>query len=169
MIEIPLTKGKTTFVDDDDHELVSAFKWHAWNANGKYWYAKGMKGLLLHRLIMHFPSGFVDHKNGNGLDNRKENLRLVSRAQNMMNSAVVIGTFSGFKGVHYEKHKKNPWRARIKVNGKFLSLGSFATSEAAAFAFDEAARQYQGEFASLNFPRDGERGARAISQEAPPG
>lgn len=98
------------------------------------------------------PDGFViDHRNSNGLDNTRRNLRASTLTQNTHNARKQIRNNSGFKGVSWHK-QSGSWRARIKVNNKEVALGLFATVEAAALAYDAAAVKYRGDFARLNFP-----------------
>ncbi len=98
----------------------------------------------MHRLIMDCPDGMdVDHINGDGLDNRRENLRIVTRSQNLRNRKTFKNSKSGFKGVIF-----NP------VNGKWkaiINLGTFDTSEEAAKAYDEAIKKLFGPLAKPNF------------------
>jgi hypothetical protein len=102
----------------------------------------------MHRLIMAAPDGIgVDHINGDGLDNRRANLRLASQRDNSANMAVRASSATGFKGVSW-KRRNRKWQAQI---GRTY-LGIFASAEEAARAYDHAAREAWGEFAHLNFP-----------------
>jgi len=106
----------------------------------------------MHRQIIHVPEGYViDHINGNGLDNRKANLRPATVAQNAWNSKK-RNPRSGYKGVCFDKDK-GLWRAAIVCNRKRIHLGYFKDKTTAAKAYDKAAKKYHGQFASLNFPR----------------
>ena len=102
---------------------------------------------------MRAPRGLlVDHRNGDGLDNRRDNLRLATHSENMMNRPKIKSpTTSRFVGVYFDKARRL-WVARIHLNGKCIWLGRFATEIEAAKAYDEAAKKYHGEFARLNFP-----------------
>lgn len=153
MQEIPLTRGKVAFVDDEDYERVIALgKWSAFTKDGgKLWYvhcrSRG-KNVLLHRFILNFPSLPIDHADRDGLNNQKSNLRACSRAENNRNR---IGTSAcGFKGVHFCRPTKR-WRAVIWKDYKRIHLGRFDTPSAAAKAYDAAAIEFHGEFARTNF------------------
>jgi len=93
----------------------------------------------------------VDHINGNPLDNRRENLRICTRAQNTCNRKAVVNSKSGYKGVT-KKNSSRKWIPEIRKDGKKLYLGSYNTPEEAAKAYDKAAKEIFGEFAKLNFP-----------------
>lgn len=114
---------------------------YAGKINGKYIY----KHASIHRQLTNCPAHLqVDHINGNSLDNRMENLRIVSRSQNLMNQRQKIGKYKGVI------RSKKLFVAQIGVKGKNLRLGSFETIEEAAKAYNEAALKYFGEFARLN-------------------
>jgi hypothetical protein len=104
------------------------------------------------------PPDEVDHKNCNGLDNRRENLRKATTAENMRNSMKRGHSSSRFKGVSLVQRTKE-WDVSIRMNYESIRIGRFTSEEEAARAYDEAARRLHGEFARVNFPRDGERSA----------
>ena len=106
----------------------------------------------MHRQILNAPAYMlVDHINGNGLDNRKANLRLATGVQNGYNRRKTRKrTWSKYKGVTFDKRRKK-WQAKIVVNGRKQYLGSFNNQLDGARAYDRAARKYHGEFAALNF------------------
>ena len=152
--------GSEALVDDEDYGLVSQYEWYL--SPGKNTdYAKRMwrDGGHQHRQFMHtLVTGWsqVDHWDGNGLNNQHENLREVTTSQNLRNSGARQVT-SAYKGVGWHRDR---WRSRIYVDGERLSLGNFRNEEEAARVYDEAARRHFGEFACLNFPREGESAAR---------
>ena len=101
---------------------------------------------------MNAPAGMqIDHINGNGLDNRKVNLRLCNSSQNQRNARKRKSGTSRFKGVDWHKESKK-WRARICVNRKRIHIGRYKSEFEAAQAYDKKAIELFGEFASLNFP-----------------
>lgn len=158
---IPLTRGKVTIVDDADYPHVAQFKWHAVKTTKRGpWYAvrykylgggkahKRQRRILLHRFLI---SGVeVDHKNGDGLDNRRDNLRPATRQQNLWNTCRHHDNRTGFKGVSLTP-SGDCWRARIMKNRINYFLGRFDSARAAAEAYDRAAKRLFGDFAKLNF------------------
>lgn len=156
MREIPLTKGKVALVDDSDFESLSNLRWQAMQKRN-LWYAfrsqrKGGKKstILMHRAIIGgIPR--IDHRDGNGLNNQRGNLRAATRSQNQANSKKTTrSTTSRFKGV-FRMADYQRWIARIKCNGKSRYLGSFHKETDAAMAYDIAARETFREFARTNF------------------
>jgi hypothetical protein len=152
---IPLTKGMFAIVDPEDVELLSAHKWHASKSQGAYYASAGIYvdgeqvHQTMHRLVKNNPEGlYIDHINGNTLDNRKSNLRVCTPTENRINSKVRKDNKSGYKGVH---QRGNRWWAELVSKGKRYRFGSFLTPEDAAKAYDRAARKYHGEFARTNF------------------
>lgn len=116
-----------------------------------HWYAKNSRQGFLHRFLMGLPKGDgykVDHRNGDGLDCRRENMRVATHAQNMQNRKVQSNNTSGFRGVTWNQGK---WAAVIKVLGRNVQLGRFADPKEAALAFDAKACEVRGEFARTNF------------------
>lgn len=155
MKSIPLTQGKIALVDDEDYDRLIHLKWNAVKHHGN-WYAKSnpayKTNIKMHRFIIDAPSGTqVDHINGDGLDNRRENLRLCTHAENLHNSKKYKNNSTGFKGVHWNK-QRNIYQVYIMINRKHKYIGSFTILEEAARAYDKAAKEYYGDFARLNFP-----------------
>jgi hypothetical protein len=156
-VEVRLSNGTSTLIDAEDLHLTEGHRWHEVKPGGKTTYAnafigpkKGGRWVYLHRLIMGEPDCDVDHRNGNGLDNRRSNLRLATRGQNIANRPGWAR--SGYRGV--EQHAPARWRARGAIGGKSCHLGTFGSPEEAARAYDRWARGHHGEFAWLNFPED---------------
>jgi hypothetical protein len=149
-----LTQGKFAIVDVEDYEWLSQYKWCAVKNRDVYYAHRWGDGriALMHREIMGAPEGVpCDHKDHNGLDNRKSNLRLCTSAQNQYNKRPKKGCASRYKGVVWRKDEKK-WRARISFKGKRIHLGDFDNQIEAAIAYDRKAEQIFGEFAYLNFP-----------------
>lgn len=153
MAEVTLSDGSVALVDDTDYALVSGRIWHpARDKNTVYARCSiGNKTVRMHRLIMSASgSDRVDHRDGNGLNNRRSNLRLATSQQNAANKHT-RRSVSGFKGV-YRAHRTDRWKAIITVNYRRRHIGSFSTAEQAAKAYDQVALKAFGEFADLNFP-----------------
>ncbi len=158
---LPLSQNKFAIIDAEDYDRLSNYKWCLSKAPHTNYALtrlkrKGSKrkALLMHRFILNAPSHLVvDHINHNGLDNRKQNLRLCTHVQNTQNRRPNRNSFSKYKGVHWLKHRKK-FIARIKINGKTTYIGIFKDEIDAAKAYDKKARKLFGEFAYLNFPQD---------------
>lgn len=155
--EIPLRNGLVVIVDAEDYEWLSQWKWKAKKGYSTIYAVRRSEGhlIFMHRAILGVtdPRILVDHKNRNGLDNRRDNIRVASRAQNMHNRISSSNNTSGYKGVHWDKRKEK-WIAAIGIDGRRKHLGNFDSSEDAARAYDQAARELHGNFALLNFPDD---------------
>lgn len=145
---IPLTKGKFATVDAEDYENLSQHKWH-WADNGGGGYAVRCamrKSMRMHRVITNCPRDMVvDHINGDGLDNRKGNLRVCTNTQNIQSRLTFKNNSSGQKGVCYRKDSRK-WRARLGVRGKYITLGNFETFEEAKRCYITRAKEEYGEF-----------------------
>ena len=160
MKEIELNKGYFTQVDDDDYDFLIQWKWRVnIKKHTCYVYRNtrigGRKGrsitIHIHRLIMHTPPDLViDHKDHNGLNNQKSNLRNCTRQQNQRNQTG--RGVSKYLGVTYDKDR-HVWRANIKIDKDKKWMGRFPTEIEAAVAYDQKAIIYFGEFAHLNFPK----------------
>ena len=163
MKEIAVFGGLVAVVDDSDVILVSGLNWSGKRKDRTIYARTRMRGsgtrrwqhVLMHQLIMPAVDGLEpDHINGNGLDNRRSNLRLATRSQNMSNAAKYrtrdgMAPTSSFKGV-WRGHTCKRWCATISPKGKRINLGRFASERDAALAYNEAAKEYFGEFARLN-------------------
>jgi hypothetical protein len=145
-------------VDPEDAWLLEDYQWQVVRPEtAKTDYAERCtsfsgkrKTLRLHRVIMGAPDGIdVDHKNGNGLDNRRENLRLATRSQNKANVGLTLTNTSGRKGVSWH-HATKKWRAQIRTGGRHMHLGLFTDLDEAARVYDRAAIEHYGEFALTN-------------------
>jgi hypothetical protein len=155
MRELILNKGFVALVDDEDYEYLSQFKWNvngggyaeAWTPmiNGK------RRRIKMHREIIKASNGLiVDHINHNCLDNRKENLRLCSHAESMMNRRKPNKSLtSQFKGVSFNT-QMGKWKARIKANKRDIHLGYFDDEVEAAKAYNKACIELHGEYACVN-------------------
>jgi len=156
--------GREIEIDEVDAPILDMRTWIFQKSaqNQSRWYLAASIGgskVYLHRMLLKPPPGMtVDHINGNGLDNRRCNLRVASRSQNNANRAIAISK-SGFKGV--EKTPEGKFRAHISApmsersTHKKMHLGIYARAEDAARAYDDAAIKRWGDFARLNFPTKG--------------
>ncbi|HDZ13321.1 hypothetical protein LCGC14_1284510 [marine sediment metagenome] len=157
MKRIPLTQGQFALVDDEDYEELSKHKWclrqkgdGLFYAGRNNWHDKKSHSITIHQQLMNLPENHeIDHRDGNGLDNRRSNLRVCTHRQNLQNQKRQKNNKCGFKGVHWNNSSKK-WRAKIFVNGKNIHLGVFFCLIQAAKAYNKAAVRYFGEFARVN-------------------
>jgi hypothetical protein len=165
-----LTRGMIAYVSPEDHDRVSALKWQA-HKGKRTWYARHVcrvpstitdttsstskfKSTYLHRFITgeEDPDVKIDHRDGNGLNNTRPNLRSSTGKENSRNTRKpTSGTTSQYKGVCWDEAQKR-WRAQINVEGKKRCLGRYKDELPAALAYDRAALDAFGEFAQINFP-----------------
>jgi hypothetical protein len=156
---ISLTRGKFAIVDDEDYEWLSQWKWHYTKASRgtsdgyacRGIYQDGKTSIIsMHRLLMDAPDDLqVDHIDGNGLNNRRSNLRLATPSQQAANRNRWKSS-RPFRGVRWVARKKK-WRAEITIDGKVRHIGYFHDPIVAALAYDERAIRQFGEFARPNF------------------
>ncbi len=157
---VPLSRGQFARVDQRDYYVLSKFKWSILDQGEKFYaihnvwddYAQKYRGVLMHSFLMNPPDHLVvDHENGDGLDNRRANLRVVSQMQNVWNrKKYAKSSSSKFTGVSWDKKCKK-WRVRIHHKNKQIEIGLFTDEIEAAKAYDRAAIKYRGQFARLNF------------------
>jgi hypothetical protein len=149
------SKKEQILIDKDDYELVKNYSWNCYGGYARTFFKKNggkLKSISMHRLILNKPNNTnIDHINGNGLDNRRSNLRLASVQQNGCNRKVGSNNTSSYKGVIFHKRDKK-YQSSIKYKGKRSYLGYYNNAEDAAKAYDEAAKKLFGEFARLNCP-----------------
>ena len=149
-----LNNGFKTLVDLEDLSRLSKYRWYAAKANGNFYVRATMetkKSMAMHRFLMNLDDRdrFIDHIDGNTLDNRKSNLRVCNNQENCRNRGVAQKTISGFKGVTPVKGSSK-WLTQIVVDGKVKYGGRFLTAIEAAKKYNELAVKYFGEFARLN-------------------
>ena len=145
---IPLTQGYVAIIDSQDYEKIKRYSWCVDKRPNGLCYANttiGRRTVRMHELIFPDARPERDHKNGNGLDNRRSNLRPATHAQNLHNRGKKTNAIN--KGVTFQgRLKSRPWQARIG----YIHLGYFASAEEAGAAFDKAALEQRGEFARTN-------------------
>lgn len=155
MAEIRCASGEIVLIDDKDFHWLNTRCWHILKTgpNKDYLYARcsiGDKEVLMHRLILGVDeTQKVDHENGNGLDNRRHNIRPSTHAQNMQNRRRLAANVSGYKGVYLDRSRPNAkWRAEIKANGQKYRLGSYGSAELAHEAYKAASLRLHMEFST---------------------
>lgn len=149
---IPLSNGLEAVIDAEDVALLSKHQWQA-HKNGNTHYARRTEGrgahkktIIMHRVILKPKAGMqVDHINGNGLDNRKANLRPATRSQNMHNRRINKNNTSGYKGVSFDK-ASGGWMVVIRAHGVQTTVGRYACPKEAHAAYCEASNRLHGEF-----------------------
>lgn len=158
MKQIELTKGYVALVDDADFDKLNQYGWYAIESDGVV-YARTHDGVYMQNILIPDTSNIIDHKDRDGLNNQRDNLREATSKQNGYNRVqpqTING--SGYRGVGRVSNQNGSfdrWYARIRVeDGRRIHLGCFSTPEDAAHAYDEAAREHHGEFAVLNFPAE---------------
>lgn len=165
VVQVPLTKGKFALVDLVDWFEVSKYRWHAQKCSYREsaYYARweydssgpNRKAIFLHNLLIKPEEGqCADHINGDGLDNRRYNLRIIDKNQNMFNRIKSKNKTSKFKGVYWASDRQK-WRACIRLNKTLYNLGQFINEIDAATKYDSMASVMFGELAKLNFPEGG--------------
>ena len=153
MKEIPLTQGKFALVDDSDFEYLNQFKWNAHKSRNVF-YAERRDGksiVKMHHIIFGKPDKglFIDHKDQNGLNNQRENLRIATRSQNKVNAGKHTKSSSKYRGVYWDKRWQT-WNVIVRKDGKNKRFGSFKNEIEAALKYNSVVENYHGEFAVLN-------------------
>jgi len=150
MKEVAITRGQIMLVDDCDYAFVEPFHWiYAHSTNTGYAQASiGGNIVGAHRYILGYPNSCIDHIDGNGLNNQRSNLRVCSWAQNAQHCHKRADNQSGYRGV---SKQRNGWVANIRHDGIKHYLGYYHSAILAALVYDEAAKKYHRDFASLNF------------------
>ncbi|SRR5712692_432961 len=152
-----LSQGQVAIVDDEDFDWVTQYEWHLKRGHNTFYAQRWVKidgkwtRQKLHRFILGLtdPRIKIDHKDGNGLNNHRQNLRIATKQQNQANQQKQQGTSSRFKGVTWDKNR-GKWSAQVMVAGKNKYLGRFDSELKAAQTYDQAAQKYFGNFAKLN-------------------
>lgn len=157
IMAIPLTQGLYALVDGKDYDWLMQRKWWAVKGGRSYYAVRQVgekrKTIWMHREILNTPQGsFTDHINHNGLDNRKQNLRICTHSQNLRNQKLQQERTSKYKGVSWQKNC-TMWVAFIGYKGKKIYLGAFDNEIEAAKKYDQKAKELFGEFAYTNFPQ----------------
>jgi hypothetical protein len=157
--KIPLTQGKFAMVDPEDYGRLAGYKWFAMRSRRGFYAVRMVKAkngrrkkIRMHRRIFDVPEDkLIDHINHNGLDNRKENLRIATNMQNSWNKRKQRGDYSSqYKGVSWAM-RVGKWHTEIYCRGKKIFIGYFDDQISAARAYDARATELYGDYATLNF------------------
>lgn len=154
---IPLTQGKFAMVDDADYDEISKHNWYTHGSRHTFYaYRKtsgsraNRKSLIMHRVLLGVTDStiHIDHRDGNGLNNQRSNIRVATASQNMANRRK-IGGVSKHLGVYYNKVAKK-WASAVSKNNVKYRLGYFDNENDAAIAYNKKAIELHGDFAKLN-------------------
>jgi hypothetical protein len=157
VVSIKLTKGKWADFDIKDIDLLASYTWctaeRRTRTSVRYYAVTYVRGQLLfmHQILM--PDREIDHIDGNGLNNRRSNLRPATRSQNQQNRQKTTGLSSRYKGVSYDT-VRGKWQAYINKDGRRIALKRFDTEEEAALWYNEMAKKLFGDYASINVLKD---------------
>lgn len=156
IINSPKYGRHEVLVDDEDYELASKYRWSLSKTDGKTYACtaiggrKNKKAFSMHRLLLDFPKGkCIDHHDGNGLNNQRNNIRIATDSQNQFNSDKPKTNSSGYKGVSWRRDKQK-FQVQIKFNKNHIHAGYFDNVIEAAKKYNELALRHHGEFARLN-------------------
>ena|SRR5947208_2399006 len=151
MKEIVLTRGYIAIVDDEYYDKLNKFSWYEANgyATTNMGQGKDRHTIFMHNMVLWSPRGLeIDHINGDTLDNRRTNLRIVTHKENMRNQKIKAHS-SRYKGVHWDS-AVNKWRATTKIDGKVVHIGRYLTELEAAKAYNEFVSRTDSEHYRLN-------------------
>jgi hypothetical protein len=144
--------NKEVVIDIEDYDKIKDYRWRPhWDFDDVFYIWSTSKPIILHRVIMGITDKniFVDHKNHNSLDNRKQNLRICTINENNANRKASKRNTSGYKGIYWDKRDKR-WNARVEMNHKKICLGSSKNKDEAAKIYNNNIKKYHGEFAYFN-------------------
>ncbi len=163
-MRIPLTRGKHALVDAEEYPRLARYSWHAFHdkKDGRWLAVRGervhvgghsiTRNIWMHRELLDVPAGMlVEHLNGDGLDNRKANVQVTTRAARYAKLGKLSTNTSGYRGVTFYA-RTGKWRVQIRCDGTTTHIGYFTTAEEAAVAYDRKAREVFGDSAYQNVP-----------------
>jgi hypothetical protein len=161
MKEISLTQNKFALVSNKDYKELSKYRWFALKHRSTFYAARHVKNngirttLRMHRVILNLninDKATTDHRDRNGLNNQRHNLRVVSNSLNSYNRKIQSNNTSGYRGVYWHKQQKQ-WVVYYTQNNKKLKFGGlYSTPKLAAYAYDKIIKKVRGKEAILNFP-----------------